>query len=272
MKYLATTSSHKHKSFTLFLPWSVKVITLSLLGLINPWYFLAPVSALPPAFEDIEGNWAQQCIDQLAHRDIMTEYSYGLFQPNFPMTRGDYAATVIKAFPNAPLKRMEETFNFIDLPETYWGVAPIREAWLTGFVIGYPGNVFLPFEPISRLEVVLSLMSGLDYIPNLSTTLDQELIAPSTPLEEDQAEKERQQKLLESLETYFVDAQDIPPYAREVILTAIEHDLIVNYPYLAEFRPHQPATRAEIAALLCQALKTTGVVPSRYIVQENGAK
>lgn len=246
------------------------MITLSLLGLITPFSFLSPVQALAPAFEDIEGNWAQQCIDQLAYRNIMTEYSYGLFQPNFPMTRGDYAATVIKAFPHAPLKRMAETFNFIDLPETYWGIAPIREAWLTGFVIGYPGNVFLPFEPISRLEVVLSLMSGLDYIPNLSTTLDQEMMSLQTPLEEDQAEKERQQKLLERLKVYFVDAQMIPPYAREVILTAIEHNLIVNYPSRSEFRPYQPATRAEISAFLCQALNTTGVVPPQYIVPEMG--
>jgi hypothetical protein len=246
----------------------VRVMSLCLLGLFNPTSFLAPANALPPAFEDIEGHWAQQCIDQLAQRQIMDQYSYGLFQPNFPMSRGDYAAMIIKAFPHAPLKRMEEKFNFIDLPETYWGLAPVREAWLTGFVIGYPGNIFLPFEPISRLEVVLSLMAGLNYMPDLVNTLDQEIMLPQTTPQEEKIEQERQTMLLQRLEKFFTDADQIPPYAREVILTAINHGLIVNYPNLSQFRPHQPATRAEISAFVCQALDTTGVVPKSYIVQQ----
>jgi hypothetical protein len=45
--------------------------------------------------------------------------------------------------------------------------------------------------------------------------------------------------------------------------------VVVNYPDVDQLRPDQPATRAEVAALLYQALRTTGQVPpleSPYIV------
>ncbi len=265
MKYLAIAYLSKITKLTLSLRFSLKVIAVSLLGLIPNTLFLASAIAIPPAFNDIEGHWAQQCIEQLAQRQIMGEYSYGLFQPNLPMTRGDYAAMIIQAFPDAPLRRMELEFNFIDLPETYWGTASIREAWLTGFVIGYQGNIFVPFVPISRLEVVLSLMAGLGYItqiPEIPEATNEEILLT------DPVQIEQQRIILERLNRTFADANQIPPYAREVIVQALDHNLIVNYPNHRLFRPNHPATRGEISAFLCQALETTAVIPSRYIVKE----
>lgn len=256
--------SHQVRKLSRAWPKAIQIITLGLLGLISPNLNLTPAKALAPAFSDIEGNWAQPCIEQLAQRQIMGEYSYGLFQPNLPMTRGDYAAMIIEAFPNTPIKRSDQTFNFIDLPQTYWGNAAIREAWLTGFVIGYPGNIFAPFQPISRLEVVLSLMSGLGYLPEIPEIPDQQTENSNL---EDQAQRQEQMRILANLQPYFSDASQIPPYARSVILNTINYGLIVNYPNVRLFRPNQPATRAEIAAFLCQALKTTAVVPSQYIVE-----
>jgi len=254
--------SHQITKLSPSWPNLFKILSVGLLGFINP---LKQAKALPPAFADVQGHWAQPCIEQLAQRQIMGEYSYGLFQPNLPMNRGDYAAMIIEAFPNTPIKRSEETFNFIDLPETYWGNASIREAWLTGFMIGYPGNIFAPFQPISRLEVVLSLMSGLGYlstIPEIPESQGQPTIL------EQQAQRQEQMRILEDLQEYFNDANEIPVYGRQDVLNTINDGLIVNYPDVRLFRPNQPATRAEIAAFLCQALKTTAVVPSEYIVEE----
>ena len=271
MKYLTIALWQKIKNRNLPYSFSLKAIFFGLLGLIAQGSFFAPIYSRPLIFQDTQGHWAEQCIEQLAQRNIMSAYSSNLFQPNFSMNRGDYAAMIINAFPDAPLKRMEQSFDFIDIPETYWGIASIREAWLTGFVIGYPGNIFLPFEPISRLEVVLSLMAGLEYIPEIPEIPEEvsaEEISDETLEDEEKARKEHEMMILRRLQNIFSDAEDIPPYAREAILNSIDYDLIVNYPNRNQFRPNDPATRAEISAFLCQALDTTGVIPQQYIADE----
>jgi hypothetical protein len=266
MKDLTRALSQKMNRSKRGISLSVGAMAGLLLGLTFHPQVINPAQANPRVFNDIQGNWARQCIEQLVQRNIMGEYSYGLFQPNLPMTRGDYAVMITTAFPKAPLKRMDETFSFIDLPSTYWATASIREAWLMGFVVGYPGNVFLPFQPISRLEVVLSLMAGLGYVPPIPEGMNNEIFVIDET--QAQAEKERQLRVFRQLQRHFVDANEIPLYAREVILEAVKYGLIVNYPHSRQFRPNHPANRGEISAFLCQSLKTTGVVPSQYIVRE----
>ena len=68
---------------------------------------------------------------------------------------------------------------------------------------------------------------------------------------------------------YYQDANQIPNYAQSSIAAATEQQLVVNYPDLTRLNPDQPATRAEVAAFIYQALYSQGqasVIPSPYIV------
>lgn len=77
----------------------------------------------------------------------------------------------------------------------------------------------------------------------------------------------------EVVSNYYTDAQKIPLYAVDPIATATQAGMVVNYPDRQLLNPDQPATRAEVAALVYQALAHQGrVAPltnspaSNYIV------
>ncbi len=190
-----------------------------------------------PKFNDIQGNWAQPCIEQLAQRQIVSGYPDDSFKPNAPVTRAEFAAMLGKAFPNATAVRTGG--KFADVPTTYWASDEIRKAYQTGFLAGYPGGVFKPTQNIPRVEALVSLASGLKYVPVGSS--------------------------IKTLNGVFSDAAGIPEYSRSAIAAATEKQLVVNYPNVRTLNPDRVATRGDVATFLCQATGTVGVVPSQYI-------
>lgn len=190
-----------------------------------------------PKFNDIQGNWAQPCIEQLAQRQIVRGYPDDSFKPNAPVTRAEFAAMLGKAFPNATAVRTGG--KFADVPGQYWASDEIRKAYQTGFLAGYPGGVFKPTQNIPRVEALVSLASGLKYVP----------VRPS----------------LETLNAAFTDATGIPEYSRSAIAAATEKQLVVNYPNVRTLNPDRLATRGDVAAFLCQATGTVRLVPYQYI-------
>ncbi len=188
-------------------------------------------------FNDIQGNWAQPCIEQLAQRRIINGYPDGSFKPNAPVTRAEFAAMLTQAFPDAAEVRTGG--KFADVPTRYWASEAIRKAYQTGFIAGYPGGIFQPTQNIPRVQALVSLSSGLKYVP----------VQPS----------------LETLNGAFTDVAGIPEYSRSAIAAATEKQLVVNYPNVRALNPNQLASRADVAAFLCQATETAGLVPSQYI-------
>jgi uncharacterized lipoprotein YddW (UPF0748 family) len=199
---------------------------------------LKPTAAFSQTrLNDIQGNWAQPCIQQLAQRKIISGYPDGSFKPNAPVTRAEFAAMLGTAFPDASAVRTGG--KFADVPITYWASDAIRKAYQTGFLAGYPGGVFQPNQNIPRVQALVSLASGLKYVP----------AKPS----------------LETLNTAFADATGIPEYSKSAIAAATEKQLVVNYPNARTLNPNQLATRADIAGFICQATGAVGLVPSQYI-------
>lgn len=207
---------------------------------------LAPFAAIAPSmaqssFSDVQGSWAQACIVELTQKNIISGYPDGTFRPNSPVTRAEYASMVGKAFPNAPRNR--GVVRFVDVPSNYWAYNAISNASQTGFLSGYPGNVFNPNQSIPRAQVLVSLASGLNFAPTqtVANTLG-----------------------------VFADASAIPAYAQTGIAAATEKRLVVNYPDVNYLNPNQLANRAEVSTFLCQSLAGAGqissVVPSQYVV------
>src|SRR6478672_22774 len=213
--------------------WLVFLIVFSLLLTV----MMPPASYSQATFADVKGHWAQPCIEQLAQRQIITGYPNGSFQPGAPVTRAEFAAIIRKAFPNAPEVRTGGQFT--DVPAKYWAVEAIRQAYKTGFLSGYTGQVFNPGQKIPRVQALVALASGLKYTPT--------------------------QPVAETLNAAFSDATAIPSYARNAIAAATEKQLVVNYPQVKTLNPNQLASRGEVAAFICQALGTPGLISPQYI-------
>ena len=215
---------------------------------------IPPVHSSVPKFNDIQGHWAQLCIQQLGQRKILTSYRDGSFRPNLPVTRAEFAVIMNKAFPNAP--KMRRNGKFVDIPEIYWGIVPIREAYQTRFMRGYPDEIFEPSQDIPRVQVLVALAAGLNYLPELPEEGTGEAIAYERALDH-------------TLKQHFTDASAIPKYAKNGVVAALNNKLIINYPNVRQLKPNELATRGEVAAAVCQALKSTQVIPSEYIANSS---
>ena len=194
-------------------------------------------------FNDVPANyWAQTFIQELASRDIIRGFPDGGFRPNDPVTRAQFAAMLSKAMNKAPIRG---GVTFVDVASNYWAAPAIQKSYTTGFMSGYPGNVFEPTQNIPRVQILVSLANGLNY----AVSRDPESILQS-----------------------YSDSGSIPNYAKNSVAAATENRMVVNYPNVQFLNPNQTATRAEVAAFIYQGLVRSGqanAISSPYIVGQS---
>jgi hypothetical protein len=155
----------------------------------------------------------------------------GTFDPNRPMTRAELAVQVANGFAIAAQKPAR---TFPDVPADYWATAPITKAVQTGFMTGYPEGDFRPNQTVPRLQVLLALAAGLS------------LPAPNTP---------------DPFLQQYQDQTAIPGWARPSVAAVIAADIITTSPRTQnQLRPNDPATRAEVAAIMYRTLVYMGKV------------
>ncbi|AKG23885.1 S-layer homology domain-containing protein [Calothrix sp. 336/3] len=188
-------------------------------------------TVIPPPiiFTDLPSNhWSRKFINALSSRNIIKGFDDYSFRPNQAVNRAEYAAILKQAF-NQKLR--QQGLSFQDVPTNYWAGNAINQSIGMGFLKGYPNNTFNPNQRIPRVQVLVSLVSGLGLKP------------PSN---------------LAKVVSIYKDAKDIPPYAVNAIAAATKNGLVVNYPDRAFLNPNQPATRGEVAVMIHQALVKTG--------------
>jgi hypothetical protein len=191
---------------------------------------VTPTPAVVPVhFSDVPNDfWARPYIEGLAQRGIVKGLPNGKFRPNQPMTRAEFAAQLQKAFAQKPTGTAP---NFKDVSSNFWASSAIKETTKTGFLQGYPRNIFRPQQKLPRVQVLVALVKGLDLKP------------PADPA-----------KVLQ----IYQDADQIPNYAVKPVAAATQSGLVGNYPKQNLLKPNQSATRAEVAAWIYQALVKTG--------------
>ncbi|MBW4632271.1 MAG: fasciclin domain-containing protein [Iphinoe sp. HA4291-MV1] len=194
-----------------------------------------PTTAPATNFPDVGADyWAQPFIQALAGKNIITGFPDGTYRPDQPVTRAEFAAMIQKAF-NQNRVRQLSPGGFKDVPSDFWAAAAITQAYETGFLSGYPGNLFMPNQQIPKVQAIVALTSGLGLTASGDAT--------------------------NSLGTYYTDASAIPSYAVNNVAGATGANLVVNYPNVNVLNPLVPLTRAEAAAHFYQALVKLGQLP-----------
>lgn len=204
--------------------------------------FAGLLDPMPSLFADATGHWAESQINALAAKNIISGFQDGTFRPNEPVTRAQMAAIIDKAFSPPPI-RAASTFK--DVKANYWANAAINKVTAGGFMSGYQGQVFKPEERIPRVQVLVSLVSGLQ----LGGAAEEVL-------------------------SVYSDRQSIPKYATTAVAAATEKQLVVNYPDASLLNPNRETTRAEVAVFIYQALTNLGRVEpmaSPYVVKGDRA-
>ncbi|MEG4939737.1 S-layer homology domain-containing protein [Microcoleus sp. F4-D5] len=196
----------------------------------------------PVRFSDIPDKyWASPFILALVDRKIFTDFTDSKFQPDEPMTRAELARLIQRMSDDK--EPIRKPINFKDVKDKSPVAPAIDHTVKTGYLKGYPNNEFRPEKQIPRVEVIAALASGLS-------------LKPST-------------KATKTLRVY-TDRAKVPKWAVNKVASATEAGIVVNHPNRELLQPNKIATRAEVAAMIYQAMAKKGQVPakaSEYVVK-----
>lgn len=213
-------------SYSLFRTSAVIVLSANIAA---PFLFSRAAVAQRTFFSDVSNTyWAKPFIERLAKEGVMGGFSDGSFQPEQPVTRAQFAVILRNAFSEDAVRKSR---TFKDVPAKHPAAAAINKAFTTGFMSGFSDNTFRPNLKITKAQTLVFLSNGLQ-LP--------------TP--------KRVNKIL----SIYRDANEIPEDAQIGVAAATENSLVVNYPKASFLNPTDEATRAEVAALIYQALVSQG--------------
>ena len=186
------------------------------------------ISDVPP------DHWARPYVEAMYQQGVIPDFPDGQFQPDKPVTRAELAASIQRAFKGGS---DVGSIPFTDIPEGYWAKDAITHAVNTGFMSGYSDEIFKPNQNIPRYQVLVSLVSGLGL----------------GKIEDSQEASALLQK--------FPDVESTPKWALGQVAASEKADLIVNQPQDGtDLSPARPATRAEVSAMIYQALVNAGKI------------
>lgn len=194
-------------------------------------------------FPDVKNHWAKEFIAALAERRILNGYPHRSFRPAHSVSRAEFAAIMTSIF-TQPVQR--EYLPFVDVLSRHWAAKAIKKAYETGFLVGYPDHTFRPNDKIARSDALVALVNGL----KLATDIPADLAS--------------------ALPRIYRDAINIPNYAINQVAIATRAGMVASYPNAKILKPKVAATRADIAAIVYQAMlnqgKATTKIASDYIV------
>lgn len=193
---------------------------------------------------DVEPSyWAYPFVKQMSEQALVPDFADDSnFEPDKLITRASMATLISQAFPDQP--KTQSIKQFKDVTNNNAIAADIDQAVRIGFMQGYSDQEFRPLENIPRYQVLVTLASGLGLKPSQNA---------------------------EQVLQKFSDGTNIPDWSKQQVAAAIEAGLAVNRPDFAQdaLNPDESATRAEVAAMIHQALVKTGklkAIDSEYLL------
>ncbi|MEG3839703.1 S-layer homology domain-containing protein [Microcoleus sp. herbarium14] len=184
--------------------------------------------------------WARPFIVALVDRKIFDDLTDSKFRPDEPMTRAELARLIERMSDKEPIRK---SVDFKDVKDKSPAKSAIDHSVKTGYLKGYPDNAFRPDKEVPRVEVIAALASGLNLKPSA--------------------------KASKTLQVY-TDRKKLPKWAVDKVAAATEAGIVVNHPKPTLLQPNRIATRAEVAAMIYQAMAKKGKVPakaSEYVVR-----
>lgn len=195
----------------------------------------------PVKFTDVSNKyWAYPFIIALADRKIFTDFTDSKFRPDEPLTRAELAKLIQRMSEGEGRRK---SLDFKDVKDGTPTAKAIDRSVKTGYLKGYPNNEFRPDKEVPRVEAIAALASGLNLKPSGKAS-----------------------QILES----YTDRKKVPKWAVDKVAAATEAGIVVNHPNPKLLQPNQTATRAEVAAMIYQAMAKEGKVPakdSKYVLR-----
>lgn len=203
-----------------------------------PELIAAPFNA---PFNDLSTeHWAFPFVDSLRRNQVLSGFNDGSFKPDEPVTRAQLAAILRDAWVGEAVR---SPIPFPDLASQHWAKGAVDRSVELGLMRGYPNGRFAPDQPISRLELYVTLASGLKLSAADAASIQREI-------------------------TRYRDGATLANWAKPRIAAASAASLVTYHPLRDRIDAQRPATRADVAAALYQALvyqKRLAPIQSPYL-------
>lgn len=122
------------------------------------------------SFSDVPKKYfASGYIESLYQRKIIAGVGNGKFEPNRPITRGEMAVLISKAF---SLQEMSHVF-YLDVIQTHPYYTGINKVSTAGIAVGYPGGTYKPKSYIKRDEFAVMVSRAVN--PAFQKKITQEI-------------------------------------------------------------------------------------------------
>jgi hypothetical protein len=118
------------------------------------------------SFSDVQGKWYQDIVNEMASRKIITGVGENRYEGDRPITRAEFAATIIRAL-GLP---ENGTATFMDVPANAWYGGVVATAMQYGIVTGKGNNKFDPDANITREEAMVMVYRASRLMPYRSVT------------------------------------------------------------------------------------------------------
>ena len=219
-----TTSSTTTSTTSTTVPPSTTTTT------IHPTTTTTTISG--PTFADVPPTHSFYMeITDLARNGIVSGGSDGLFHPNNPVTRAQFAKIIMLALgKHTPAIDNAGSPSFTDVPFTGadYPFDYVEEAVALHIIEGYPGGTFRPQASVTRAQLALML----------TRAGGSELAKPPAD--------------------FVCPFVDVPPHAQEAVRTAV-YDTLVNGKTATTFDPYGQATRGQVAKMVYRLRQALGL-------------
>jgi len=170
------------------------------------------------AFADVAGTWAQEYIQKLTAKHVITGVDSQHFRPNQKISRADFVTLLVRA---SGLQAKEGASLFNDVASNAYYGGYVTVAAELGLIQGSGGS-FRPQAEITREEAAVVIDRWMSYLHNSSAS---------------------------TAETDFTDSAKISPWAKEAV-NRLQTQNVINGKGNHQFDPQGELTRAEVAKMI----------------------
>ncbi len=190
---------------------------------------LYTVVSVKKNFADVTGHWAEEEIELLASKMLVSGKDAEVFAPDDAITRAEFAALIVRAL---GLSQDQAGAKFIDVQAGDWYAGSVGAAAKAGIIRGYEDGSFRPNERISREQMAVLVSKAMSFAGRQADIAG------------------RQNALLAK----FNDRQDISGWAKDAVAQAVEAGVISGLNG-GKFAAKDDATRAQAVVMLKKLLQ-----------------
>ncbi|MBR2567113.1 MAG: S-layer homology domain-containing protein [Paenibacillus sp.] len=189
----------------------------------------------PVAFKDVAGHWAEEAVNGMGSRLVISGIGGDLYNPDQAITRAEFAAIMVRAM---GLKAEIGTTPFSDVRSSDWYNGAVQTALDHKLISGYEDGTFRPQQRITREQAMVMIARAMEV-----TGLSEQLPA---------------QDMNNNLQSY-VDAKQVSAWARDSVADVLQAEIITGRSN-SQLAPQAFISRAEVAVIIQRLLQQSKLI------------